>query len=374
MMHVERVVRREQSGFVLVVVAILLIVLVAFVALGVEVGVLYSHRTSSQSIADSAALAGAFSFVSSPTAPQPATAIQRATAIAVSNSIMHRPVTGGEVTVSVDIPNRRVMVDLQTSQPTFFARALSLSNASIVTRGVAEAGSGADTAVCPKPWYIPNTTMSGDPACTACAAGQVLIDPSTGQVTAYARALLGQQIMLKPQQPNQALAPSQFFAIDVGGSGGGANEYRDAIGACTTPPVACGDLLDVKTGNMVGPTRQGVDALIGDPPDDLYQAVGEYLINGNQPPSDVSKALIVAPIWDTCNFPGFCPGERFPSGTWVNVPVIGFAMVFVEGFQSAGNQAPVVGRFINVAGCAPAVSGPRGSTVFSFPLRLVRMP
>jgi hypothetical protein len=285
--------RRNDEGFVLVVVAALLFVLVGFVALGVDVGVLYSARTSSQEIADAAALAGAFTFISNPLAAQPQTAIDHATAVAVANSIMTVPVTAGNVTVAVDVPNQRVTVDIQTNQSTFFARALSINSAAIATHGIAEVGKGADTGFCPKPWYIPNTIASTSPSCTACGAAQFLIDPSTGQVTSYARSRLGQQIMLKPQSPNQALAPSQFFAIDVGGGGGGANEYRDAISGCAQS-ASCGDLLDVKTRNMVGPTRQGVQALIGNPPDDVYQGIGRYLINGSRS-SDTSKALIIAP-------------------------------------------------------------------------------
>ena len=42
----------KEQGFVLVVVALLLIALVGFVALGVDTGALYSARTSAQEIAD----------------------------------------------------------------------------------------------------------------------------------------------------------------------------------------------------------------------------------------------------------------------------------------------------------------------------------
>ena len=42
----------KQKGYVLVVVAITLIILVGFVALGVDTGALYSARTSAQEVAD----------------------------------------------------------------------------------------------------------------------------------------------------------------------------------------------------------------------------------------------------------------------------------------------------------------------------------
>src|SRR3989442_4644766 len=54
---------KKQEGFVLVVVAVVLVALIGFLALAVDVGVLYSARTSAQEVADAAALAGAFTFI-----------------------------------------------------------------------------------------------------------------------------------------------------------------------------------------------------------------------------------------------------------------------------------------------------------------------
>src|SRR5215468_3081304 len=63
--------RNKEEGFVLVTVACILVALLAFVALGIDVGVLYGARTSAQEVADAAALAGAFTFITQPTASQP---------------------------------------------------------------------------------------------------------------------------------------------------------------------------------------------------------------------------------------------------------------------------------------------------------------
>jgi hypothetical protein len=58
--------------------------------------------------------------------------------------------------------------------------------------------------------------------------------------------------------------------------------------------------------------------------------------------------------------------------------VKGFALLFLEGFES-GSQGGLIARLINVGGCVPTpVDEPdttvSGSEVFSFPLRLVRVP
>ena len=77
----------KQKGFVLVVVAGILIALIGFVALGVDTGALYSARTSAQEAADAGALAAALTFVTNPET-QPATAIAHGKAAAMANTIM----------------------------------------------------------------------------------------------------------------------------------------------------------------------------------------------------------------------------------------------------------------------------------------------
>jgi hypothetical protein len=110
-----------------------------------------------------------------------------------------------------------------------------------------------------------------------------------------------------------------------------------------------------------------VDDLIGRPPSDTYVAVGQYK-HADGTISDTSNALIVAPIWDTCNFPGFCPGNTFPSGANTNVTIVGYAMLFLVGTQ--GNN--VVARLINVSPCG--AGAPTGETgPFAVPIRLVRI-
>jgi len=82
-----------QKGFVLVVVAIVLIILVGFVALGVDTGALYSARTSAQEVADAAALAGAFTYINDPANPSPGTlATDNALQVALNNTILGRAI------------------------------------------------------------------------------------------------------------------------------------------------------------------------------------------------------------------------------------------------------------------------------------------
>ncbi len=53
----------NERGYIIVTTAMLLVVFLGFGALAIDVGLLYSARTSAQRAADAAALAGAFTFV-----------------------------------------------------------------------------------------------------------------------------------------------------------------------------------------------------------------------------------------------------------------------------------------------------------------------
>lgn len=360
----------SQSGYVVVTVAMLLVVFLGFGALAVDIGVLFSARTAAQAAADAGAMAGAFTFVTNSTAPQPSTAYDHAMSTALSNDILVQSITAPEVTVNVDVGNRRVTVDINRTQGTFFARALGVDSADIGVRAIAEASPNALAAFCAKPWFIPNTIVA-DPSnspCEACTAGEVLLD-GNGNVTAFGQSRIGLQFTIKPGNPQSALGPGQFYAIRMGNSTGGA-DYRDNISTCSPEVLSCQAVYGAEPGNMIGPTIQGVNALTGSPPD-TYLNLYEYLTSSGM--SSTSRSLIVAPIWDVCSLPGFCPTNSFPDGgANVQIPVKGFALIFIDGVQANDVMAHLVG----ISGCG-STGPPLGSEVtgpYSVPVRLVRLP
>ncbi len=359
---------KKQEGFVLVVVAIVLLALVGFLALAVDVGVLYSARTSAQEVADAAALAGAGTFINDTQSPQPQTASDNALQVAINNSILGQPVAAGDVNVNVDLGNRRVTVDVQSTQNTYFARALGVQTANVAAQAVAEASQYAAGSTCAKPWFIPNTVFApSDPnnPCIGCSTGQVLI--SGGEITPFGRSQIGQEFTVTSRNPKDSLAPGQFYAIRLPGSSG-ASDYRHNIENCAKVYIRCGDFYSTENGDMGANTENAVNALIGNPPTDTWRSVGEYQTPNGL--SDTSKAVVVAPIWDSCGASGFCTTGNFPTGQ-TNLQIIGFAAFFLERVQ--GGQ--VVSRLISVSSCGasgtPGV-GNSGGTVLSLPLRLVR--
>jgi hypothetical protein len=190
--------------------------------------------------------------------------------------------------------------------------------------------------------------------------------------TAYAEAKRGVQFLLKPQSPDAALSPSEFYLIDLpdadGKTSGGAG-YEASIVTGAPAASACLQNYSVLTGNMVGPTKQGVETLIGKPVQYTWSDKGKYTRVSDGKIFDMAPNVVLAPIWDVCNLSGFCPDAKM-SGTNPSLKVIGFATLFLDSVEGQGVNA----RLINVAGCGPGtVSDEDGSTTFALPLRLIRI-
>jgi Flp pilus assembly protein TadG len=394
--------RSEEAGYVLVTVALLLFVLMGFVALAVDMGILYSARTAAQRAADSAALAGALVFAVD-TTPQESDIKAKAIASAMENAIFGNAVAVAESDVSVDMVNRRVTVNVKRTEArgnpvsTYFA-GLFVDSADIAVQATAEASPIATSSNCPKPWMIPSTAFHPDTIspCDACldtwVAGdhgipvggpRALLDRA-GNVTPFARYMTGQlgaqtpaiQFIIKPQDPSNALVPSNFYPIQV--SGTGAAVYRSDISSCGDN-VRCGAQYTVETGNMVGPTQQGVRDLVSIENRRYSFINGEhqYLSDGGH--RAPNPQLTAVPVWNACADPFFtydasvgqCPAEVVAPGTGTWYTVDAFAQIFVEGIQGQGVEVRLVDLTICRGNNGPSVAeaGP-----LAIPVRLVRVP
>lgn len=375
-------------GYIVVTVAVLSAALIALAALAIDAGVFFDTQTAAQRIADASSLAGAFSFVVSPSASQPSTARDTAISAAVNQSIRGEAIQPGEVDVDVDLENLRVTVTITRNDPTFLARVINFTDADIRARATAEASQNATGSGCAKPWMIPNTVLlpEGSNPCATCPgpdfdpalAAQLLI--SGGEITPFAITKRGEPFTVRPTTPANSLEPGQFYSIQITPDPGG-DVYRETIVTCAREGVFCGACYRVESGNMVGPTGQGVRELIGDPPDTYNESGGCY-----DPGCRLtSPSLVVAPVWDICNStdPGgcqtsnFCPDGKFDdSGANITIRVIGFAQIFVEGMQGPGVSA----RLIDVKACSASAGGGGGEESgddsigpFAVPVRLVRL-
>ncbi|MCU1306517.1 MAG: helicase/secretion neighborhood TadE-like protein [Acidobacteriaceae bacterium] len=404
--------QRNERGMTIIMVALSIFLIMAMAALAVDVGVLYTARTSAQHAADAAALAGAYTF-SLASEPQPDSARNAAIAMAAKNSVMGTAVTITASDVLVEQDKQRVTVTVNRNMGgnpinTFFAGALGISAMGTQARAVAEAAKSGSASSCVKPIFAANTTFSAlpprnpaDPTQSACGATpkQVIFN-TDGTLTDWVKTLspIGKCLETRPTRPQDAkadLAPGQFYSLDFGS---GANTYRCTWGSClnqcpnvNSTVIQCGKSYPLETGDMVGPTGQGVTNLIGNPAD-LWKAPDQYYPGGDKSKIvDTSRALAVLPVWDDCN------NTITPGTSGQKVPVLGFLKVFVDGqgkFQSGclgpstdgtgkgngnGGQSDWVKTHIVSAITCTGAGGGGGSGTpstgpFGVPIRLVQVP
>jgi hypothetical protein len=191
--------------------------------------------------------------------------------------------------------------------------------------GVADSAAAQNAVTCVKPWAIPDKWIdrhddpndgvwtADDTFETVDAHGNALSDPDeyldlsdpTGGTGFTLPRDLGLQLTLKIAEPQDGMKSGFFYAIDIGTAGGGADNYRSAIATCQqTPPIFFGDLLQPLTGNLTGPTVQGVADLINLDPNAVWDPATRSVINSCAPSASCGQVsprivAIVAfnPVW-----------------------------------------------------------------------------
>jgi hypothetical protein len=74
----------------------------------------------------------------------------------------------------------------------------------------------------------------------------------------------GMELTIKDGRPNNAMQPGWYYPVVINPiEGPGGNNYRDNIATCDPTVIDRGTVLEMEPGNMIGPTQQGIDALIG---------------------------------------------------------------------------------------------------------------
>jgi hypothetical protein len=146
---------------------------------------------------------------------------------------------------------------------------------------------------CVKPWAIPDKWIEAQTPdwdrtdsfdryeINGTNAGQFVLNPDeyvppsqVGPGSGFQLpADYGTLLTLKIGDPSQAMAGGWFYAVNVSGAGGGGNAYRTAIATCGNhEPVSVGDVVEMLSGNLHGPTVQGVTDLIAQDPTASWDA------------------------------------------------------------------------------------------------------
>src|SRR5262245_7682150 len=152
----------NDSGYIIVMVAVFLVFMLALVALAVDLGLAYGARTQNQAAADSGALGAAAEWVLNSTATK--TSIENAAVnTAITNKTMGAGINAGDVSANADMGLRRVTVSIDRDEPTFFAKIMGFNLVHVRTTAIAEAADHAAGGPCMKPIFIPNTLGTTDP-------------------------------------------------------------------------------------------------------------------------------------------------------------------------------------------------------------------
>jgi hypothetical protein len=400
--------RTSESGAILVQVAIAILVLTAMSTFVIDQGIMWMSRGQAQNAADAGALSGAIARAYDELANPPAAngrAYNSARSVALANLVWTAAPT---VQVSWPCPpgvvGSCVRVDVfrngefgSTPLPTIFGKVLNLQSQGVKATATARVANGNATN-CMRPFAVADKwTELRAPAGEFNRynnSGNLLTPTADAYTPASANSAgsgyalpadFGAPVTLKVGNPAQAITPGWYLAVDLpDGSGGyfsGASDFQNAIANCTGNPVAIGQYLPTETGNMVGPTNAGTNALLAKDPGAWWDP-GNQRIAGSCAPSCAPISPRIVPItvfdvdeyswrhekndWTTAwqSFPANpCPG----GGKCVRVAnILGFFVDDVNSGDVTGHLVSLPGEFVTGAGAVG------GGAAFLVKIQLVR--
>jgi Flp pilus assembly protein TadG len=388
-----------RRGSVLVFTAVALVALLAAAALAIDLGMLLDTRQDAQRAADAAALAGASAFQGATGTAAIPDARNKALQFAAKNLVRGVAVdtvgaangntavttyTSNEAQVWIFPATSRVRVRIRRAAvTTWLAKVFGKQSIPIAAWATAEA-SNAGGATCVRPFAVPdlwketnaasdpnanhvwdsNESWSFDPGAgdtyeaynpnnptspTGTGYGTVIRNSTTGVVDDF-----GTPMIIKEMNPTDQLSSGFFFPFQIGNDPG-ANAYKNNITGCNPATTYVGVPYQIQTGDMVGPTKQGIDNLISQDPSAVW--VPPHYTNGaldpgtgivtgsNQANWTDSPRVIKIALFDPNQVAGLHGGS-------VNITFNNIALMFLEGFQQVGgnpNKYPLVARFLYYA-------------------------
>lgn len=415
----------SERGAILVHVVIAAFVLIGVLTWVVDYGVMWVGRRQAQNAADAGALAGAvaMAFDASGWTDRSETGPARAAAheMALSNLVWGQ---APDVNIATDVfftndPTDRcpldaagltpcLRVDVYRNEergnalPAIFGLAVGLAQQGVKATATARVAV-ADASKCVKPWAIPDkwlekvnsncvadgswtptstfdeTYSQGKSKGNPCPTPDVYTaptssDPGTGFTVDVD---YGVQIVLKEGTPQLAIAPGVFYPVRLplsdGSISSGANDYRNNIAACNGGTIAVGDTLNTENGDMIGPTKFGVQDLIALDPNAYWDSslpsgydnpggVAGGCTAAGTCPNGVSPRIVSIPIFNTSEY---YAGKMSGLTSLTVVNILGF---FIDSMQ--GNN--VVGHLTKAPGLSDGNSSINPASSFLTQIQLVR--
>ncbi|MCE5324040.1 Tad domain-containing protein [bacterium] len=394
---------RRQSGSLLVFTAIMLVVILGMVALAFDIGRLMIAKQRAQNVCDAAVLAGAYYLTGYPastrvdsssgtaTGSDGSAAVAAKDAAAANNAVSPSwktmTVDGTAVGVTVTFPpypassgtvvaDDGTQISIKLGQairaqaiikvPATFARIFGFTSTDVYAQATAivavqsESPTPVTVTATAFPWAVTDTTIWNADT-----------DPPSLRIG------MGDQFTLKitnPGDPGDVIGSGNFLAVAYGNDRG-ASAYKNRIVSTTPVTFTLDQEIDLytETGNMSGPTEQGLEERLSD---DIYpypsanDSAWNSWLNSYDPSTGIRA--------DTRRI-GVVPIVKDPGGNIhgrKSLELIGFAGVFVEGFENVtvgdNTYYRLIGRFTNgvytadgIVWLDPSVNPPYSSTITS---------
>lgn len=339
---------KEESGQALIISVLSMAVLMGFVALATDVGVMLHEKRLLQTAADAAAVAGAAELPYSD-------AVSAATAAATKNGFT----AGTSTTITINTPptsgyhknSSSVEVIISQQVPTFFMRLFSWTQMTVSARAVAQNGNGLNSTGCAYILGSPGDTNSGmqlqgsfdvsAPSCGVLVNGNLTFTGSGGSMTAgYVGYAAGESVTgggAAPSTPqpvqmapvNDPLANKVTFPDPTKMSPACAPPSGAGVTSKTTGKVTTYTV----TGNLAAGCYSGTVSLAG-----VTLTGGTYVFTGNLSFNNPAKGTYA--VQTTCT--------SGPCSTGATIDIAGGALTDnTNGLYNL--TAPSTGSFANIA-------------------------
>jgi Flp pilus assembly protein TadG len=315
---------RGEQGQVLYMFVAGLVVFLGLVGLSVDVGMMVFTRTDLQKAADAAAFAASQDLPNTGAAETVATEYVAINAGADASA----EVTFQQVGISVDT----VTVETEKHVDFFFLKVLGMSGTDVSATATVQIASYAGGNGLVPFGLVASNDSNSTLLQNSCFNGWENGEPTFKQnMTCTMKFGAGSN------------SGGDFGALSLDSSGG--STYRDNIGSGSSTAYRKGDKVPSETGNMNGPTKQGIDDRLAIPrpagcQTDVKTEVLEYSTNalGETVVSVREECkhhprIILIPVVDQINNPQLST-------------ILGFAFMWLESTSNQGGQASVVGEFV----------------------------
>lgn len=298
----------QELGSVVVLVALALTTLLGFCAIVTDVGLLYAKKAQLQNSVNAAALAGV------QVLPNEVNAQEIAKDYASRNGV-----SDSEVEVTFEASNSKIIVQATQQIPTYFARIWGITEEqiSVSARAVLAPPEGLFGAV---PLSIQEQEQDF-------VKGQKYVLKYGGRSDNSDLYLDDDQNNKVKKSEVESGTSGWYGALDLTGTG--AKSYQEDLANGYQGTLRVGQILNVKHGNMSGPTSEAITSRLNSDESDPKNTIDSYESDAPQ--------IVYIPIVKIISEKGNAIQE---------VQIVGFAAFFIEGVAGNGNDSEVTGWFI----------------------------